>query len=528
MEKKITVILESENIYYFRECKKYIEDMMLPRGWCLDISADGTVREDSPYIVYVKMGVFILDVDFMIKAIAAFESNHMISMIIGGENEDESSVTIRELSERDKLAVTKDMILKKEWIRIINRNVCSEEKYYLRHADLFMEFYDLVDEKNVVYQNYIYQILSMKNGREKAEYQSLLSDIKSGRLSLDVLSYIISGNFSNTERIMKELERLLTIPNLCTPNGRVDYQETLNIVTSINEKYEKYLCVMLQSVYENNRDIPVRVFVLHSELTNQSMNRIRQCMNHPINKIEFIEIDKSPFYNFRTTDMWSVEAYYRLQMLDLLPDDIDRALYLDVDVICNKNIYKLYFTDFEDYDIVGCCDIGSEIPFGDKRDVIFGEHINRSDFHYCNSGVMLWNVKKLRNMVSLQDYLSQAKQINFSMVAPDQDLINLVHAGRIGIIQDYIYDLFAWTAGRFLECPEVILNTTILHYVGSKPWDGLSYSFGLNLIWWSYARKMPFYEELLEKVIEESIPRDVSTEVIMNSFEIEKPEEILK
>ena len=383
-----------------------------------------------------------------------------------------------------------------------------------------MDYYDLNKENNILYQDYLFQLISMKNGREKAEYQLLLLDIKNGKLSSDTLSKIISVNFSNTERILQELTNFLAIPKLYVPNGKVDCQKTLNIITSINVKYEKYLCVMLQSVYENNRDIPVRVFVLHSELNYQSMDRIQKYMKHPVNRIEFIEIDKSAFKNFRTTNYWSIEAYYRLQMLDLLPHDIDRILYLDVDVICNKNIYKLYFADFEGYDIIGCDDMGSNIPFGDERDSIFMEYLKMPDFHYCNSGVMLWNVKKLRNIVNLKDYLAYAEKIDFRMVAPDQDLINLVHAGRIRVIQSYIYDLFAWTAGRFLPCSEVILNTAILHYVGSKPWDGLSYSFGLNLIWWSYAKKMPFYQELLEKVIEESIPRDVSSEVVMSGLNL--------
>ena len=75
------------------------------------------------------------------------------------------------IPERDKLLVRSEMMLKKEWVRIINKNSSSEGKYYLCHADLYMEFYDFVNEQNVVFQNYIYQILSMKIGREKAEYQ---------------------------------------------------------------------------------------------------------------------------------------------------------------------------------------------------------------------------------------------------------------------------------------------------------------------------------------------------------------------
>ena len=47
-----------------------------------------------------------------------------------------------------------------------------------------------------------------------------------------------------------------------------------------------------------------------------------------------------------TDKMWSIEAYYRLMLLDILPSNVKRMFYFDVDIIVNKSLEDFYNINF--------------------------------------------------------------------------------------------------------------------------------------------------------------------------------------
>lgn len=100
-----------------------------------------------------------------------------------------------------------------------------------------------------------------------------------------------------------------------------------------------------------------------------------------------------------------------LNELDGLPD---KLLYLDIDTMCRSDVSELYDTD------VSCCEFAG-VP--DRLGKFF---VNR---HYCNSGVLLLNMKRIREnklFERVRDYVASHR-----MFTPDQSALNKLAGSKL-------------------------------------------------------------------------------------------------
>lgn len=342
--------------------------------------------------------------------------------------------------------------------------------------------------------------------------QSFYNDYMDGFISKECINVIAEHDLIYSKRVIRTIDGIcsgrINLINDDFTQQLIDMQSTnfseahcrkMNILTSLNHAYVGPVSVMLESLYHNNPHIPIHVYILHSELTleDQSLLKNQGCKWDA--EVDFIYVDRTLFTKLPTTAMWTLEAFYRLAMTELLPADIDRILYLDVDTLILKPLYDFYFTDFEGTDLIACKDMGTLIPFCDIRDDIFRDHIEKGDFIYCCSGVTLWNLEKLRHKITLNTYMQLAKELDYNIVAPDQDLINLVHYGHIKFMDELQYGCFVkgwdWSVDEVKRC------VTILHYAGPKPWNGMHMKDDTFKVWWEYAKETPLYTQMIEKTL---------------------------
>lgn len=281
----------------------------------------------------------------------------------------------------------------------------------------------------------------------------------------------------------------------------------MNIATALNSQYVRYACVMLTSLFLNNSDAEIHVYLLHRGLTKEDQTHLLALAEKWNQNIYFLTIDTGIFPDEFPVASWPMESYFRLALLDVLPQDIDRLLYLDVDMIVNKPIMEMYFTDFEGHLFCACRD-GFEIEGGmEVSNEIFKEIAKDENFIYFNAGMMLWNIAALRGNYNFQTYMELAQKLEFKLQAPDQDLLNYMHWRQVKFLNEYRYDCYArWAYSlgvRYEEAKEAI---SIIHFVGAKPWQGGDYvHYELEQLWWDYAKLTPFYIELMEEYLHDSI-----------------------
>ena len=108
--------------------------------------------------------------------------------------------------------------------------------------------------------------------------------------------------------------------------------------------------------------------------------------------------------------------------------------------------------------------------------------------HYINSGVLLMNLKALREKEFDRHFLQLLNTYHFDCIAPDQDYLNAICAGKIQYLDG------TWDTMPDDTKPPVA-NPKLIHYnLFSKPWcyDGIPY----GETFWQYARKSDYYGDI--------------------------------
>ncbi len=286
-------------------------------------------------------------------------------------------------------------------------------------------------------------------------------------------------------------------------------KETINIALAFDNNYLPYAYVALYSIFQNNQSDFIVTYILQYDLTEESRSILIELAEKFENQLVFLDIDRDDIdKQLPSIGRWSAEACFRLLIPSIVPESVDRILYLDSDIIVTSSIHDLYFTPLENYDLAACYDLNiahtSDDVFLSKRNVAFADSFHNKS--YINSGVLLYNLKKLRGF-TLDVYLNAAKELEYKIFAPDQDLINYVHAKNILLLDPRKYNYPPYIA--FLEgklSDELKSNATILHYVGEKPWTGGDHAhFPTESIWWDYALSTLFKDSLTQEYIYNSI-----------------------
>ncbi len=282
----------------------------------------------------------------------------------------------------------------------------------------------------------------------------------------------------------------------------------MNIAIALNEKFLRYGYVMLTSLFYNNKDEDITVYVLHRDIPEAAFEDYRALGTEHGNTIIPMEIteDMVPS-DLPNTDKWPIEVYFRLVLPFLLTEDVDRLLYLDTDIIVDRSLEELYGMKMGDALMAAVPD-NSDGKLSDAQMQIFGSIIETDrDFHYVNSGVILMNIAGLRHAYTPESFSETANRLKDLITAFDQDIINYMFHGRIIYLPAEKYNLFArlyhnsgYTYDRVRS-----EGTSIIHYTGPKPWSGKSLRTDMEKFWWTYAAKTPYYYDFLEELVCEEI-----------------------
>ena len=281
----------------------------------------------------------------------------------------------------------------------------------------------------------------------------------------------------------------------------------MNLVIAINSSYVKYAYVMLFSLLTNN-PVPVHIYVFHHELTSEDEDSLRQLSSRFSAVFHFVYVPDEllPSKEILATSGWGIEAYFRLAITDLLPPDVERALYLDTDMIVNASITDFYRCGMKGCVIAACKEFTCTPPFGNYRDTLFAP-LFADGFCYFNSGTILYDLTLLRQKYSFHTYMETARSLNYEIQYPDQDLLNYCHYRETLFVDTFKYNLNA----RYgfddygIDYNTLKQNGIIVHYASSKPWRGNFLHYNVEQLWWDYAKGTPFYRQLLEEALRENI-----------------------
>ena len=255
---------------------------------------------------------------------------------------------------------------------------------------------------------------------------------------------------------------------------------------AVDDNYAPFLAVVLRSIIDNcNKKYHYSVYVLHDGLKDKTVRVFKKYEDENFS-FRFVNVKlKRLMYNSKlhTRDYYSKSTYYRLFIQNLFPK-IDKALYLDSDIIVNGDISELYFTDIENY-LVGAAveDVMQNVDvFGTYVEKALG--INRNKFF--NAGVLVLNLKKFREEKVESRFLKLISEFKFS-VTQDEDYLNVICKDKIKYVEK------EWNLSPAVYSDKKI---NLIHYkMDLKPWhyDGVRYGD----YFWKYAVNTEVYNELI-------------------------------
>lgn len=255
----------------------------------------------------------------------------------------------------------------------------------------------------------------------------------------------------------------------------------MNILVAFNDGYTMPTKVMLRSLITNNQSEELSIYVLYLSLTDESIQSIYELSNGNEVKIYFVKIDDDMSY-LPIPGHFSKEAYIRLFAHSYLDKNLDRILWLDGDMIIRGSLKEYYNQDFED------CLYIADVDAHLGRDSIKHKKIGLPlDVEYINSGVLLINLKGVRETVSNEDIIKYIVQYPERLEYVDQDVFNgLLYKYFKRIDPEHIYNFFSdcitWKNKKY-----VMNNVHVIHYGSSfKPWKKGYRFYGFSL-WWQYA-----------------------------------------
>lgn len=192
----------------------------------------------------------------------------------------------------------------------------------------------------------------------------------------------------------------------------------MNIIYSSDDNYVRHVGVAITSLYDHNQDAPeLNVFLIDNNISaenREKLNGISEKFGRRITYIPFGEYkDKLVLNNQHELP---ISSYARLFVSEMLPENVDRVLYLDCDTVVCDSLKPLFEMDMQNKAIGGVEDVASCL-FQSETD-------STEPYRYICAGVLLINLKKWRQINALQKMLDYLNDRNGVVRHHDQTILN--------------------------------------------------------------------------------------------------------
>lgn len=201
----------------------------------------------------------------------------------------------------------------------------------------------------------------------------------------------------------------------------------------------------------------------------------------------------------------SVATYLRLTLHKLLPE-VDKILYMDVDVLVMDSLLPLWEIVLTDYVLAA---VRGTVNLADKwewnSDRPYWHLLKGQRGNYINAGITLLNLAEIRRRSLERQWNELAKQ---RLYYQDQDILNITCQGAMVYLPPK-YNRLTYMEGseyhRLVdegiytqeEYDEAMKAPVILHYAGDKPWN--RYDTNLGKVWWDYVNSQPDLKGLFDE-----------------------------
>jgi len=265
------------------------------------------------------------------------------------------------------------------------------------------------------------------------------------------------------------------------------------IFFSSDNNYAPYLTVAIESIKEYaNKNNFYDIIVLSENFSKDNALKVKAQETDNL-KINFYDISKKlegikNELAVTLRDYYTVSIFYRMFIAEVF-SNIDKALYIDADIVLNTDIAKLYFTEIGD-NLVGA--VSDQVVNTNEIFIKYTtEVIGIRKGEYFNSGVLLMNLKKFREEKIEEKFIKMLLKYNFPTVAPDQDYLNYFCRDKVTFL-DEGWNIMPSVSGGYQG------EIKLIHFnMYAKPW--LYKNVTMEEYFWKHAKNTAYYDYLISK-----------------------------
>lgn len=255
-----------------------------------------------------------------------------------------------------------------------------------------------------------------------------------------------------------------------------------DVVYASDDNYAPVMGTSVYSLLKNNTNLDdLIIHVLSNGMNDDNKIKLEDICKKFSRNIFFYNVDEKVKKIERKEAVWNLTIYARLFIPEILAPDIEKVLYIDGDTLIIGEIKELLEWPMDEEHII----------YGvlDRYNVGSIQRLNINTGIYINSGITLMNMVQWRKYNISAEIMKRMNEQEW--LYPDQDLLNVVLNGRIGILpMKYNMYMFSrvmpYESAKKLSCTgidkyyseedyyEAQANTAVIHFAGSlfnRPWQ---------------------------------------------------------
>lgn len=256
----------------------------------------------------------------------------------------------------------------------------------------------------------------------------------------------------------------------------------MNLAIASDEKYLHLALIAINSLFATT-DGEIYIHFLANHVSEEGIKIIQDSIPKDRGKFFAYPIeDLEKMLGIEVPSSISITSYARLFIPSILPDSIDKVLYVDCDVLFADTIREFYNTNLEDSLVGGIQDL--------LLSSIYRKEIGISETEpYLNAGILLIPLNTWRKNDLQQKFLDYLLAHDGKVYHHDQGIINAVCAGRktilpprYNVISNYFtYPYKTLKKTSVLRYSEeqyntACINPAIIHFTGiicGRPWESI-------------------------------------------------------
>lgn len=291
------------------------------------------------------------------------------------------------------------------------------------------------------------------------------------------------------------------------------WEDNKNVIAvGCSNAYAPYLGVYVQSIRDHaSSNRKYDIVVLESDISKDNKDKLRRIAHCSNINIRFYNVDWlfSSFNPHISYAYFSKHCYYRLAVGKIFKE-FEKVIFTDIDLAVNFDIATMFDIDMEGMPIAACEEIlwNKENRVGKKQlgwnvEEYIREVVKTSGRYY-NTGVMIVDIQKFNAFTTFESLMKVA--LNNKFINQEQCVLNQLFNEKIKKLPliynfEIFQPIYEGSSASYKNYMSYVDTAKIYHFLTNhKVWFKPSLPKGY--IWWDYAKRTPFYEEILQRLID--------------------------